>query len=153
MRCKQDTSAGLLMSKQCQHPPLNNRSRNKERAVLGIEPRTSRTLSENHTTRPNSQLFLSLTLFFIGFASLTRTHTIRPTRNQKMVHGATCLRMDHACDALSLKLSNIFVHICLLACHGYSHVIPAKASRVVTDGLEALCPKIMFFFLSFLIGH
>eukprot|EP00971_Amphidinium_carterae_P349744 6491196-Amphidinium_carterae.1 len=26
------------------------------RAVLGIEPRTSRTLSENHTTRPNSQI-------------------------------------------------------------------------------------------------
>ena len=26
------------------------------RAVLGIEPRTSRTLSENHATRPNSQL-------------------------------------------------------------------------------------------------
>ena len=25
------------------------------RAILGIEPRTSRTLSENHTTRPNSQ--------------------------------------------------------------------------------------------------
>ena len=28
-------------------------------AVLGIEPRTSRTLSENHTTRPNSQLSTS----------------------------------------------------------------------------------------------
>ena len=27
-----------------------------QRAVLGIEPRTSRTLSENHATRPNSQL-------------------------------------------------------------------------------------------------
>ena len=26
------------------------------RAVLGIEPRTSRALSENHATRPNSQL-------------------------------------------------------------------------------------------------
>ena len=26
-----------------------------QRAVLGIEPRTSRTRSENHTTRPNSQ--------------------------------------------------------------------------------------------------
>jgi hypothetical protein len=26
------------------------------RAVLGIEPRTTRTRSENHTTRPNSQL-------------------------------------------------------------------------------------------------
>ena len=26
------------------------------RAVLGIEPRTSRTLRENHATRPNSQL-------------------------------------------------------------------------------------------------
>jgi hypothetical protein len=26
------------------------------RTVLGIEPRTSRTRSENHTTRPNSQL-------------------------------------------------------------------------------------------------
>ena len=28
----------------------------KQRAVLGIEPRTSRTQTENHTTRPNSQL-------------------------------------------------------------------------------------------------
>ena len=27
----------------------------RQRAVLGIEPRTSRTRSENHTTRPNSQ--------------------------------------------------------------------------------------------------
>ena len=27
-------------------------------AVLGIEPRTSRTLSENHTTRPNSHVTL-----------------------------------------------------------------------------------------------
>ena len=29
------------------------------RAVLGIEPRTSRTLSENHATRPNSHARLS----------------------------------------------------------------------------------------------
>jgi hypothetical protein len=29
---------------------------NAHRAALGIEPRTSRTLSENHTTRPSSQL-------------------------------------------------------------------------------------------------
>jgi hypothetical protein len=29
---------------------------NDYRAVLGDEPRTSRTLSENHTTRPNSHL-------------------------------------------------------------------------------------------------
>jgi hypothetical protein len=29
---------------------------NNYRAVLGIEPRTSRTLSDNHTTRPNSHL-------------------------------------------------------------------------------------------------
>ena len=28
----------------------------RNRAVLGIEPRTSRTQSENHATRPNSQL-------------------------------------------------------------------------------------------------
>ena len=31
--------------------------RDLQRAVLGIEPRTSGTLSENHTTRPNSQVF------------------------------------------------------------------------------------------------
>ena len=30
------------------------KDRVRQRAVLGIEPRTSRTLSENHTTRPNS---------------------------------------------------------------------------------------------------
>ena len=30
--------------------------RHNKRAVLGIEPRTSRTLSENHATRPNSQV-------------------------------------------------------------------------------------------------
>jgi hypothetical protein len=29
---------------------------NADRAALGIEPRTSRTRSENHTTRPSSQL-------------------------------------------------------------------------------------------------
>jgi hypothetical protein len=29
---------------------------NDYRAVLGIEPRTSRTLSDNHTTRPESHL-------------------------------------------------------------------------------------------------
>ena len=33
-------------------PPQHTRKGN--RAVLGIEPRTSRTRSENHTTRPNS---------------------------------------------------------------------------------------------------
>ena len=27
-----------------------------DRAALGIEPRTSRTLSENHATRPDSQI-------------------------------------------------------------------------------------------------
>ena len=31
-----------------------------QRAVLGIEPRTSRTQSENHTTRPNSQMTANL---------------------------------------------------------------------------------------------
>ena len=31
---------------------------NCKRAVLGIEPRTSRTRSENHATRPNSLLYL-----------------------------------------------------------------------------------------------
>ena len=31
--------------------------RTRHRAALGIEPRTSRTLSENHTPRPTSQLF------------------------------------------------------------------------------------------------
>ena len=30
-----------------------------QRAVLGIEPRTSHTLSENHTTRPNSQMMIN----------------------------------------------------------------------------------------------
>ena len=30
------------------------------RAVLGIEPRTSRTRSENHATRPNSHVSLSI---------------------------------------------------------------------------------------------
>ena len=46
-----------------------------KRAVLGIEPRTSRTLSENHATRPNSQLpkfarFLFITVFPFPFAFL-----------------------------------------------------------------------------------
>ena len=27
-----------------------------DRAALGIEPRTSRTLSKNHATRPNNQI-------------------------------------------------------------------------------------------------
>jgi hypothetical protein len=33
---------------------ISKPARNK-RVVPGIEPRTSRTLSENHTTRPNNQ--------------------------------------------------------------------------------------------------
>ena len=32
---------------------------NKARAALGIEPRTSRTRSENHATRPSSQLVVA----------------------------------------------------------------------------------------------
>src|SRR6056300_787175 len=41
-------------------PPVAGVARQwKRRAVLGIEPRTSRTLSENHTTRPSSHLVSS----------------------------------------------------------------------------------------------
>ena len=41
-------------------PPVAGVARQwKRRAVLGIEPRTSRTLRENHTTRPNSHLVSS----------------------------------------------------------------------------------------------
>ena len=35
---------------------VRSSSVNADRAALGIEPRTSRTRSENHTTRPSSQL-------------------------------------------------------------------------------------------------
>ena len=42
--------------KRIETSALRCRARHMQRAVLGIEPRTSRTLSENHATRPNSQL-------------------------------------------------------------------------------------------------
>ena len=42
---------------------LRINSVNAHRAALGIEPRTSRTLSENHTTRPSSQLQVRLCVF------------------------------------------------------------------------------------------
>ena len=46
----------LIRSRSAYVMYLRINSVNAHRAALGIEPRTSRTLSENHTTRPSSQL-------------------------------------------------------------------------------------------------
>ena len=54
------------------------------RAVLGIEPRTSRTLSENHATRPNSQLMSTQNLHrFLGLKDLHFSTVLRrqPSRD------------------------------------------------------------------------
>ena len=57
-----------------------------QRAVLGIEPRTSRTLSENHTTRPNSQMLpcLIVNLTQVGSAVLVANPGNRPDLQQQV---------------------------------------------------------------------
>ena len=45
-------------------------------AVLGIEPRTSRTLSENHATKPNSQLKKSVVMDLSGYAGDLLGHSV-----------------------------------------------------------------------------
>ena len=52
--------AATIHQNTCSQP----RHATSQRAVLGIEPRTSRTRSENHTTRPNSQLVQKFTLLY-----------------------------------------------------------------------------------------
>ena len=49
---------GGCSSGRCHRGILDaHEERKQQRAVLGIEPRTSRTQSENHATRPNSQQY------------------------------------------------------------------------------------------------
>ena len=67
------------------------------RAVLGIEPRTSRTLSENHTTRPNSRCSApDVNTKALSEVVIQATHRLSSNAG-RLGHGGPCAqgRMSH----------------------------------------------------------
>ncbi len=86
----------------------------QRRAVLGIKPRTSRTLSENHTTRPNSQSrvapAISHTCLHTAFALLVLTCCLacrfcKSPANTKRANGQATHAHSSASQSETLKLA------------------------------------------------
>ena len=93
------------------------------RAALGIEPRTSRTLSENHTTRPSSRL-TRFCLFIHGQEQIQRSIVVATCRtHRRHSHSASIIttlggwigaaevcKVHSAGTSTSHKVSSLQIH-------------------------------------------
>ena len=75
-----------------------------QRAVLGIEPRTSRTLSENHATRPNSHV------------SHARPHRFRQSSQTRIADASMRTPSRYRCEGGNLRRRR----------HGHARPYPQK---------------------------